>query len=240
MLEHELDELGAAHQTLTHQLQPLSERLAQLEARPAGVPLRSLDPRRFVPEDHVTDTQWQLFDTLVTVTVANARQWAACRQSAQRASESSRDGQAASTAESTIDAEGSSHGCWATDEHQEVTAPALAALLYGRGAAAAVCPDGSISKQLEELRLRRCDSVLRDSSGVRTGPVSCDEFERLAVELEKRLNGRQRAAMIHRLGGGTKWRELEETNGALNELNVALTRETKALRAQLAAVKRWF
>eukprot|EP00962_Isochrysis_galbana_P008112 scaffold2205_cov131-Isochrysis_galbana.AAC.2 len=226
VLEEEVHKLQAANGLLRTELQPLSNRLAEVEARPAGMPLRSLDPRHFAAGEPPSDSEWSLFDDLVAVTVANAK--------LARGGHSSR--------------EASPEGGWAGGAHRpgphdasparpEVTAPALAALLYGRGAAASAVAAGCVSGRLDELRLRRCDAALRDSIGARAGHVCRDKLDRLAAELDQRLDGRQRAALIHRLGGGARWRQLEQTNAALEPLNAALSRQADALRQQLVAVQ---
>jgi hypothetical protein len=226
VLEELVRELQAANGLLRAELQPLSDRLAEVEARPAGVLLRSLDPRHFAASEPPSDSEWDLFDALVAVTVANAK---AAHGGLVSYYASPEGGSAVAP-----NRPGPHH---AGPARTEVTAPALAALLYGRGAAASAVADGCLSHRLDELRLRRCDAALRYSSGVRTGPVSRDELERLAAELDQRLDSLQRAALIQRLGGGARWRQLEQTNAALVALNTALSRQVEALRLQLVAVQ---
>jgi hypothetical protein len=228
VLEEQVSELQAANGLLRTELEPLSDRLAEVEARPAGVPLRSLDPRHFAAGQTPTDSDWDLFDALVAVTVANTK--------LAQGGQSSRD---ASPQRGGLTGGANWPGLHkSSPPRSEVTSAALAALLYGQGTAASAVATGCVSSRLDELRLRRCDAALRDSSGVRTGPVTRDEFDRLTAELDRRLDRGQRAALIQVLGGGARWKHLEETNAALAVLNKALWRETEALRRQLDAVQR--
>jgi len=211
VLEEEIAALEQTNGLLSSELHPLAERLAEVEARPGGIPLRSLDPRHGALGEPPSDSDWDLFDALVAVTVGHAK------------------GDGAGRVDTNAGAPPASIPA-------NVTAPVIAALLYGQGHAAAACPAGSLSRQLEELRTHRAEAALRDLEK-RVGPVCAEDFELKVAELETRLNPRQKAALIQRLGGGDRWRRLEEERGALAALSAALAREADALRAQLGAAR---